>query len=64
MGYGHVVKESESPWPADDCHNLPHSNNDFLSAQQMDFVCDHRKMWMRERDERVSDKDFEAKTTG
>lgn len=39
---------------------LPPSNG-FISAQQMDFVCEHRRHWMMERDSLDSWKDTTSK---
>ncbi|KAF8371221.1 tyr-6 [Pristionchus pacificus] len=36
-----------------DCDSLP-SQSDFFSSQQLDMVCHHRKMWMEEREARIS----------
>lgn len=31
-----------------DCRDLPHS--DFLTAQELDSACSHRRMWLHDRD--------------
>lgn len=36
---------------------------DFLTAQQADFICEHRQMWFKERDSGIST-EFLPKTTG
>jgi hypothetical protein len=60
MGYG-FAKANEADGNAEDCQDLPHS--DFLNAQQLDFICDHRKMWLQDRDSQVSKKDFVSQAT-
>ena len=36
---------------------------DFLTAQQADFICEHRQMWFKDRDSGIST-EFLPKTTG
>jgi hypothetical protein len=43
------------------CHDLPHS--DFLTAQELDRACMHRKMWLHDRDAN-GPVNFEDKVTG
>lgn len=43
------------------CADLPHA--DFLTTQQLDFTCEHRKMWFMDRDSKIS-KEFIDHTTG
>jgi hypothetical protein len=47
-GYGTALLPKFSASEVDACHDLPHS--DFLSAQDLDRACDHRKMWIHDRD--------------
>lgn len=51
-----IIKEVEPK-----CHDLPHS--DFLTAQELDRACMHRKMWLNDRDANAPIK-FEDKVTG
>uniref|UniRef100_A0AC35FDD3 Tyrosinase copper-binding domain-containing protein n=1 Tax=Panagrolaimus sp. PS1159 TaxID=55785 RepID=A0AC35FDD3_9BILA len=42
------------------CDDLPHA--DFLSTQQLDLICEHRKMWFMDRESKIS-KEFIDHTT-
>lgn len=51
-----VIKEVEPK-----CSDLPHS--DFLTAQELDRACMHRKMWLHDRDAN-GPTNFSDKVTG
>lgn len=44
-----------------ECLNI--QNSDFLTTQQIDFICQHRQMWYKDRDSKIS-KEFIPETTG